>query len=174
MGLSHHLLDFLRSTPPLAFGRASQRLSIPAWTNRSCLRIDIRRLRKTTRSEHSDLTDAQTSSGRSVSHRTADIHRFALYSRDAPTLFQSHLGTAICSEAQDTLKPSAICALSVTITRQCSRRSAWAWRRWPGRSIRKYLRRNLPSRPCRGPPQLRHSIWRSVVGPAGASTRTNL
>ena len=42
-----------------------------------------------------------------------------------------------------------------------------------GRSTRKYLRRNLPSRPCRWPPQQMHIISRSVVGSGvGASTRT--
>jgi hypothetical protein len=39
-------------------------------------------------------------------------------------------------------------------------------------STRKYLRRNCPSRPCSGAPQLTHVISRSVVGPGGASTRT--
>jgi hypothetical protein len=40
-----------------------------------------------------------------------------------------------------------------------------------GRSIRKYLRTNLPSRPWNGPPQQRHATSPSIV-PAGSSNPT--
>ena len=40
------------------------------------------------------------------------------------------------------------------------------------REIKKYLKRKAPSRPGSGPPQLRQTISRSVVGPGGASIRT--
>lgn len=40
------------------------------------------------------------------------------------------------------------------------------------REIKKYLKRKAPSRPRSGPPQLRQTISRSVVGPGGASVRT--
>ena len=40
------------------------------------------------------------------------------------------------------------------------------------REIKKYLKRKAPSRPGSGPPQLRQTISRSVVGPGRASIRT--
>jgi hypothetical protein len=42
-----------------------------------------------------------------------------------------------------------------------------------GRSVRKYLRTNGPSRPSSEPPQDKHVISRSVVGSRGASARTS-
>src|SRR5262249_523904 len=57
----------------------------------------------------------------------------------------------------------------MTVSRQHSLLRSAAWRTLNQEVI---LRPNTPCRPCKGPPQLRQVISRSVVGRGEASTRT--
>jgi hypothetical protein len=64
--------------------KTSRRLLIHVLINRSYLQTDIRRPRRTKRSEHNAPTGAQTILGRSFRHHIGHTHRLILYSRNAP------------------------------------------------------------------------------------------
>ena len=66
---------------PGLFGRPNLRRSTHAQKSRHSLRTDIRRPRRTTRSEHNDPRHARTIPARSYPHCTARTDSLMLYSR---------------------------------------------------------------------------------------------